>query len=106
MRKGVIVLIVISVLLIACQSLSQKDAEGIALRFIDDNVKFFAQGKNDSTIIEKVNPPIASSYREGKLWVVLVHVSSELNGTEKKNDLIVKVDKNGEIVEFNGKKLG
>lgn len=86
-------------------SISQQQAEGIAHGFIEQNVKFFTKGDNATSLVDEVNVPTATSYKEGDVWVVVVHVSSMVDGVEKKNDLIMKVDKEGRVTEFNGQKL-
>ncbi len=98
---------VISIVLSACAaSVSQSQAEGIALEFIKQNVKFFTKGDNASSLVDEVTVPTATSYKEGDVWVIAVHVSTVVEGIEKKNDLIVKVDEDGKVVEFNGQKVG
>jgi hypothetical protein len=106
MKKALVFsLIVLSFILLGCSSTSQKEAESIAQGFVDQNVKFFSQQQGVPETLGSVNEPTVMSHREGELWIVIIHVSSEVNGTMKQGDLIVKVDKKGEVVEFNGKKL-
>src|SRR3989338_400455 len=100
--KPIIAVTVVVLFLSGCSSfISQAQAEEIARGFIEQNVKFFTKGDNASSLVDKVNVPTATSYREGDAWVVVVHVSSTVDGVEKKNDLIVKVDGGGNVIEFN-----
>ena len=104
--KKMIAIIAVFMLLVSCSSsVSKEEAESIAKGFIETNVKFFAKGGNASSLVDKVEVPSATSYKEGDVWVVVVHISSMVEGIEKKNDLIVKVSREGKVIEFNGKKL-
>jgi hypothetical protein len=104
--RNIIAVVIVALFIVACaSSISQQQAESIALQFIEQNVKFFTRGENASSFVDDVNVPTATSYREGDVWVVVVHVTGVVDGVEKKNDLVVKVDKKGTVVEFNGQKL-
>ena len=101
-----IICMLLSLLFAGCSSLSQSEAESIALSFVDQNVKFFARPEGQPEVVTTMNPPTFSSYREGSGWAVAVHVSGTINGTQKKNDLLVRVSDQGKVVEFNGKQIG
>ena len=103
--KQIVAMVVVLFLSGCVSSISQAQAEYIAHVFIEKNVKFFTKDENASSLVDKVDVPTATSYRENDLWVVVVHVSSMVDGIEKKNDLIVKVDNEGKVVEFNGQKV-
>jgi hypothetical protein len=104
LRMMVIAMLLVSVS--ACsQGITQENAEQIAHEFVAKNVKFFTREENSSSLVGEVNVPTATSYLENGVWVVAIHVSSMVEGVEKKNDLIVKVDRKGNVVEFNGQKL-
>ena len=104
MRRFISILILIF-FIAGCRSLPQGQAESVALRFVSDNVKFFAIEEDHPQVISAMDEPTVNSYREGDVWVVAVHISGMVNGTQKKNDLVVKVGKEGKVVEFNGKRL-
>jgi len=104
--KEVMAVLVLSLLISACSaSISQQQAESIALGFIAQNVKFYTKSENTSSLVGEVNVPTATSYLEGDVWVVVAHITTSINQTEKKNDIVVKVDHRGRVREFNGQKL-
>ncbi len=98
-------LIMILVFLTGCASITQQEAENKAAEFVKINVKFFAKDNEAKIGLEQYTVESTDSYQENENWVVVMHISSQINGTEKKNDLTIKFDRKGNIVEFNGKKL-
>ncbi len=103
-----IILIGILTLTACSVNVSKQDAESTATTFIKSRVKFYSKdniGVNQTTValikMEKV-----TSYLEENNWVVVAHVSSEINQTTKQGDIVVKIDgKTGKIIEFNGEKV-
>lgn len=95
----------VAVFLAGCGSITQQQAEQTAISFIDANVKFFTEGGEERVIHNTYTVSGINSYTEGKNWVVVAHITANLEGEEKKNDMVVKVDRKGEVVEFNGKPL-
>ena len=87
----------------SCSSISQQESEKTAVNFINSNVKFFAKEQNSTLALPKYTIDSISSYRENSDWVVIMHVSASTINETKKNDLTVKVDNRGRVVEFNGK---
>jgi hypothetical protein len=106
MRVKICILLVLPLLLFGCSSfISQEQAKQTALLFISQNVKFYATVANSSSLVEEAKIPTTTSYKEGEVWIVVAHVTSMVNNTEKKNDLVIKVDKQGKVIEFNGQKI-
>ncbi len=91
--------------IIACSKISKKDAEGIARGFIRTRVKFFAKGEGGSMDLGSYNISKIKSYEENRHWVVILHIESKVGNETKDNDLVVKIDKNGKVFEFNGMKV-
>lgn len=102
---GIVLLMMVLGISACSQGITQENAEQIAQEFVAKNVKFFIKENNSSSLVGEVNVPTATSYQEGSLWVVAIHVSSQVDDTLKKNDLIVKIDRKGNVIEFNGQKL-
>jgi|SRR3989338_5048611 len=101
----VISLIITLLLIDSCINITQPQAEAKALQFVKQNIKFFARDENSTVNLPEYTIGSITSYGESKNWVVLIHVSSRLGNEIKKNDLIIKLDNNGDIIEFNGKKV-
>ena len=97
----------IAVLLLAggCASISRQDAETKALQFVSNNVKFYARNNNSTLNLPRYDFESIKSYPENSGWVVIVHVSAIAGNETKKSDLTVKLGKNGDVAEFNGKKV-
>ena len=97
------VLLILVVLISAgCNAIDKSTAEANAVRFIDSNVKFFAREENSTLGLSQYSIDSVTSYQEGKNWVVAVHISAQVVNGTKKNDLIIKLNKKGEVIEFNG----
>lgn len=93
-------------LLTGCASITQQQAEQTAMTFINSNVKFFTEGESDERIIHNAYSVSGmTSYQEDKDWVVVAHITANLEGEEKKNDMVVKIDSKGKVIEFNGNPL-
>ncbi|HLC49901.1 MAG TPA: hypothetical protein VJI97_00565 [Candidatus Nanoarchaeia archaeon] len=98
-------LVMLLVFLAGCASITQQEAELRAAEFVKSNVKFFAKDRESDIDLPQYSVEKTDSYQESGNWVVVMHISSQINGTEKKNDLTVKFDRKGNIIEFNGRKL-
>ena len=86
-------------------AVSKEEAEKSAVEFVKSRVKFYTtdEATNTSSMPGQVIMKSVTSYKEGREWVVIAHMESEVNSTLKKGDIIVKIDAvSGEIVEFNG----
>ena len=103
---GKIIYILFALILISgCTSISQKVAEAKALEFVNEKVKFFVKEENSKMDLPQYNVDSVTSYLENKDWIVVMHVSAKSGNETKKNDLIVRLDKKGDVTEFNGKKV-
>lgn len=106
MRSKIFPLLVASLMLVtACASLEKKDAEAIALSFVQERVKFFTSSNQSTTDIPSFVPSKIDSYQQGKDWVVVMHIEAEVEGEQKSNDLTVVVDQKGKVKSFNGKPI-
>ena len=105
--KNFFIMIIATLLIAGCapEPISQHDAEARAADFVSSNVKFFAKEQSSKVDLPQYTVESTDSYRESGIWVVVMHISSQVNGSVKKNDLIMKFDRKGDIAEFNGKKL-
>jgi len=92
-------------LLVGCSGIDQKKAEWTAKNFVNERVKFFSKEESEQKNLTGYNMSSITSYREGSLWAVVIHVESAVNNKTIDNDLIVKVNRKGKVVEFNGRKL-
>jgi hypothetical protein len=88
-----------------CASVNKEEAEAKALEFVNEKVKFFAKEEDSTINLPQYSIDSITSYQENKNWVVIIHVSSKVDNETKKNDLIIKLDKKGEVIEFNGKEV-
>jgi len=67
--------------------------------------KIFSKEENETKNVPSYNISSITSYKEGGLWAVVLHIESTMNNETKDNDLVVKINKKGEVIEFNGKKI-
>ena len=104
-RAIFIVFIIFLMLAGGCRAIDKKKAEYITAEFVKKSVKFFARNENVSVSLPSYRISGINSYRENNSWVVIMHVSSKLGNDTKENDVTAKLDDNGNIVEFNGKKF-
>lgn len=99
------VFLILLIFIFGCSQVSKEEAETEALKFVESNVKFFAREGEDKLNLPKYNYNNIISYQQGNNWIVTMSVSAELNGETKKNDLTVKLNNIGKVIEFNGKSL-
>ena len=95
-----IYIIGIAALLSGCSSISQKDAEEKATEFVKSKVKFYTKDFNQTKIIPEPVVSSIDSYKEGQNWVVIMHILGDSGNGTKKNDILVKVDDKGKVVDF------
>jgi len=105
MKIRIVMLVVISLFLMGCSSISGEEAESIALGLIKDNVFFFAQDEGRNIGFDEYEVSPLTSYQENDEWVVVAHITADLDGEEKKKDLIIKIDLKGTVVEFDGQRV-
>ena len=98
-------LFLILLLINSCTNITQAQAEAKAIQFVDNNVKFFSRQENSTLNLPQYALESIKSYQENKNWIVLMHVSADVGNETKKNDLIIKLNNKGDVVEFNGKKV-
>ena len=91
------------IFLTACSSIDKNQAEANAILFVDKNVVFYSKQENSTMNLTKYSVDSMLSYKEGSNWFVVMHVSAKVNEQVKKNDLSIKLNRKGEVVEFNGK---
>ncbi len=105
MKRILMIIFLISLILLqACSSIDQSHAEYIARKFVEQRVKFFSAEADSDTDLTEFDTTI-NSYQEGKVWVVNMHVEAKMDNETKKNDIVIKVNQKGEVVEFNGNKV-
>ena len=100
-----LMLIIAAMVVLGCSSISEQKANSVALDFVNTNVKFFARNETSTIGLEEFKVDSINSYRQGRDWIVAMHISAMRANETKKNDLILKVDSYGKVVELNGKKV-
>ncbi|MEA2036433.1 MAG: hypothetical protein U9O94_02915 [Nanoarchaeota archaeon] len=90
--------------LVGCSSINQIEAEKIAKDFVNERVRFFSAEEDEKKGINQYSIGI-TSYEEEKDWVVVMHVESKVDNETKDNDLVVKINRKGDVMEFNGQKV-
>ena len=98
-------MVVLLSLLSGCTPINKDQAEAKALQFVNKNVKFFARQENSTLNLPQYTIDSMVSYQEDKNWVVAMHISSKIGNETKKNDLIIKLNGKGKVIEFNDKKV-
>ncbi len=98
----ILILCILVFSIYGCSQITQQSAESIAQDFVGKRVKFFLREGNLTKEPPKYEMRIISSYKENNIWTVLIHISSTLGNETKANDLVVKVDSKGKVIEFNG----
>jgi hypothetical protein len=98
------IILVLCLLLVSCTSIDKSQAEAIGVSFVKQNVKFYS--KEEVRIdLPSFEISALNSYKEGSLWVINMHVESKLLNETKKNDLFIKINSKGQVVDFNGQKV-
>lgn len=103
--KKILFILSILILINGCTSINKNQAEAKAVKFVNERVKFFAREEGSTVDLPQYSIDGITSYQEGKSWVVVMHVSSKTDNETKKNDLITKINKKGDVIEFNGRKV-
>jgi uncharacterized protein YxeA len=103
--KKILFMLLAVILISGCSSINKENAEVKAKEFVNEKVKFFTREKNATLNLPAYRIDSITSYQENKNWVVVMHVSAKVGNETKKNDLIVKINKKGEVIEFNGRKV-
>jgi hypothetical protein len=98
-----IALLILS-LLAGCSELSQQQIEAKATEFVKSNVRFFAREDNSTVGITQFKiENLKSTYSDD--WDVAMHVTAISGNETKQNDIAVKLDKAGNVLELNGNPL-
>ena len=88
-----------------CSSINKEKAESNAVEFVNKNVKFFAREGDSALDLPTYSIDSIRSYQQNKDWIVVMHITSKVDNEEKKNDLMIKINKKGDVIEFNGRKV-
>jgi hypothetical protein len=94
------------VLVNGCSAITKERAEAEAVKFVNENVRFFTREANNTLGFPDYSIDSIESYKEGKDWVVVMHISAKRGNETKDNDLAIKVNNKGQVVEFNGRRVG
>ena len=105
MKNNKFFLLIFLIFIMGCASIDKNTAEQKAIGFVNKNVRFFAKEQNSTLDLMQYKIDSMSSYQENNEWVVAMHISSQLGNETKKNDLIVRMDNKGNVLELNGKKV-
>ena len=96
-------MLLVIVLAEVCIRIAKEQAENIAREFVSNRVKFYTKDSSISSGETPLRLDTIYIYEDGNLWVIMFHVTADVDNSSKKNDLVVKVGKDGRVVEFNGK---
>jgi hypothetical protein len=107
MRAYKVICLLVALLILAngCASISKSEAEAITGDFVNKNVKFYTKTGESSLDLPGHSIDSITSYKEGNNWVVIAHVSAQVGEEVKDNDLVLKINSKGEVIEFNGKEI-
>jgi uncharacterized protein YxeA len=107
MKRFIAFMLIFGVILLAsCTAVGQKEAEARAVAFVNKNVKFYSKDlENNSQDVRNYEIDSIDSYQQDGNWIVIMHVVSEENGREKKNDLTVEISQKGDVIQLNGQKV-
>jgi len=75
-----------------------------ALDFIDSNVKFYTQEAEDKQNVSQYSIERVTTVFEKNQWHVVAHIES-LSNESKDNDIMITLDKKGQVVAFNGREV-
>lgn len=105
-KKVLFVTIILMILVLyGCSSIDQKSAENIAAQFVKKNVKVFSKGDESNIDYPSYQITSLNSYKEGKLWIVNMHIEGSFGNETKKNDIVVKVSNKGEVLDLKAGKI-
>src|SRR4030042_6633855 len=91
-------ILVFSILVCGCQSISEDEAEQTALLFLQGRVKFYTTEENRTVGIPQYNMEVVDSYKSGDDWNFIVMVYSTVdNGTKQAKMRVVVDSKKNEV---------
>ena len=103
--KNMFFIIMVLLLINSCAGIDQNQAEAKAAQFVNQNVRFFAREENSTLNLPQYRIDSITSFQEKSDWLVAIHVSAKIGNETKKNELAVKLNRQGDVLEFNGKKV-
>lgn len=104
MNVFLIFILLSSIFVCGCQSISKDEAEQTAILFLQQRVKFYTTEENKTVGIPQYNMEVVDSYKSGDDWNFIVMVYSTFDNETKKAKMKVVVDsKKNEIVSFDPK---
>ena len=97
-------ILLFSILVCGCQSVSEDKAEKTALLFLQERVKFYTTEENKTVGIPQYNMEIVDSYKSGDDWSFIVLVSSTVDNETKQAKMKVVVDgSKNDVISFDPK---
>ncbi len=88
----------VCLLVVACSnSLSEQEAEAIALEFLSTKGIFYTSSQDGKQNVPQYETTVLTSEKQGSMWKCLIGISSEVNGTTKKAYVSLGVQNNGEV---------
>ena len=109
MKKIILFLLLITLLITACDSVSKEEAIEITQEFVNSNVKFYVNQNETAPTVNRAAIRIDDIKKldytaEGKnipSWNVFLNVKSNQTGELKQTDLLIIINaKNGEIITW------
>ena len=73
--------------------------------FVKKNVKFFSKDADSSVTLPTYNFDSIISSLKNNVWIIDMHIQAQYKNESKESDINVKLNKKGEVIEFNGQKV-
>lgn len=106
MKKAFLIISLLFIIFLeACSSVDQGYVEFVSKKFVEEKVRFFSKSGQRVIDLPTYNISSINSYKEGRYWVVNMHVLARLGNETKENSVILKINGKGNVVEFNGNKV-
>ena len=91
-------------LLAACGTVGQKEAEQAAVDFVRLHVVAYTQQGVGTEAVQAPEVEVLAAERSGGAWVITLQLSSVINSSVKKSIVTVTIDaRAGEVTHFNDK---
>jgi tellurite resistance protein len=106
MSGKIIFVVFVSLALAACSSISEETAKSRAIMFVKENVKFYTVQSNQSVNIPETMVSVISVEKSSGMRTIRLHAEAQYLNETKQSNITIKIDMKGNIIEFNGKKVG
>lgn len=90
------------VLVSACSTVTQEQAEDAAKDFVRSRVVFFTRQADDTQAVGQTEIKVAEAALVGKEWHITLEAATETNETQKQGKMQLIVNSKGRVTSFNG----